>query len=289
MDKTSTEHKNIGVLLIALAGIFWSFGGVLSKYTTWNALTLAGFRSLIGMILLGTMRKSFRIVNQKATWIGAMGVLATSILFMMANKLTSAANAIVLQYAMPIFVVIYQLVMKRHKPSRLQSVTILIVLMGVVLCFCQGFTGGSLVGNALALCSALSWAIVFLAAREPGCDVLNYSFQGNLLGCLLLINVPFDANVDFSSPIPWLIALALGLCLGIGYLCFSLGMRRGVSSVTAAIVANIEPILNPAWCFLILGEYPGHLSMAGALIVLIAVTAYSVFAGRETQSSAQQA
>jgi drug/metabolite transporter (DMT)-like permease len=276
------------VLLIVLAGVFWSFGGVLSKYTAWNALTLSGIRSLIGMILLGIMRKSFRIVHQKATWIGAFGVVMTSVLFMMANKLTSAANAIVLQYAMPIFVVVYQAVVKGQKSTFREGLTILVVLLGVVLCFCQGFTGGSLLGNVLALCSALSWAIVFIAAREPGCDAMNYSFQGNLLGCLLLINAPFDEKVGFSSPIPWLVAAALGICLGMGYLCFSLGMRSGVSSVTAAIVANIEPILNPTWCFLMLGEYPGHLSMAGALIVLLAVTAYSISSGRKYQSAVSQ-
>lgn len=270
------NQKNTGVLLIVLAGIFWSFSGVLSKFTSWNALTLTGVRSLIAVFLIGVTRKSFRIVNKKATWIGALGVVTTSILFMMANKLTSAANAIVIQYAMPIFVVAYQTIIKRQKTSLREGMTIFIVLLGVILCFFQGLTGGNLFGNVLALGSAVSFAIVFLAAKEPGCDALDYTFNGCLLGCLFLVFMPFDAYVNFNSPLPWLVVLALGLCLGMGYLCFSYGMRKGVSSITASIVANIEPILNPTWCFLVLGEYPGHLSMLGASIVLLAVTAYSI-------------
>ena len=92
---------------------------------------------------------------------------------------------------------------------------------------------------------------------------------------MLALYLPFDpgASADIT---PFLAALGLGVALTLGYLFFSIGMRRGVPPVTAAIVSNIEPILNPTWCFLFLGEFPGVLSIIGALIVLTAVTAYTI-------------
>lgn len=276
---TSTERKTSGVLFILLASLFWSFGGVLSKFAPWSAFTLAGFRSVVSVLILGLYRRSFRVRANAPTWIGAVGVAMTSTLFLMSTKLTSAANAIVLQYAMPVFVILYQALVLKRKPSRVDVGTAAVVLLGVVLCFCQGFRSGGMLGNATGLLSAVSWAAVFLAARMPGCDAMSYTFLGNLLCCAWLVYIPFDPSFSLS-PMAWLVALGLGACLGLGYLFFSLGMSRGISSTAAAIVANVEPVLNPTWCFLFLGENPGVLSLSGALVVLLAVTAYSLLSRR---------
>ena len=77
-----------------------------------------------------------------------------------------------------------------------------------------------------------------------------------------------------------LVALAMGVCLGVGYLCFSLGMKAGVSPTTASVVSTLEPVLNPIWVFLFLGESPGILSAAGALVVLLTVTVYSFLSSK---------
>lgn len=227
-----------------------------SKLVPWNALTIAGFRALIAAIVLGAVRKSYRPANTFGTWLGAFGVMATSVLFIFANKLTSAANAIVLQYAMPVVVILFEAVVQHKKPSKLDAVSVLVVLLGVVLCFCQGLSGGGMLGNALAIGSAFTFAIVYLAARRPDCDALSYSYQGNLIAALLVLYMPFDAGVTANAG-HFIAALGMGACLTLGYLFFSAGMRQGVSPVTAAIVSNIEPILNPTWCFLFLGKTPG--------------------------------
>ena len=108
---------------------------------------------------------------------------------------------------------------------------------------------------------------------------MSYSYQGNLIAALLVLYMPFDAGVTANAG-HFIAALGMGACLTLGYLFFSAGMRQGVSPVTAAIVSNIEPILNPTWCFLFLGENPGVLSIAGALVVLAAVTCYTVLSSR---------
>ena len=283
MEDRPVKKRLPGVLLICLAGIAWSFAGILSKFAAWNAFTLAGFRSIMCALTLGLARRSFKPVNRPAVWIGAIGVAGTSVLFMLANKLTSAANAIVLQYAMPVFVVLYQFIALKKTPSRRETIVIGVVLLGVILCFCQGFSSGGMLGNILSLLSAVTWATVFIAARMPGCDAMASSYQGNLICTLLLLVMPFDPAVT-AAPIPWLAALALGLALTFGYLFFSLGMSRGVPSVTAAIVSNIEPVLNPTWCFLFLGENPGPLSLIGAVVVLLAVTVYSIMNSRPART-----
>jgi len=261
---------------IALAGIFWSFSGVLGKFAPWNPFSLVGFRSVIAVLLLGKIRDSFRPKHTLWTWLGALGVAGTSVLFLCANKLTSSANAIVLQYAMTAIVILVQIFILRQKPRRIDIAAALLVMAGVALCFCQGMARGKLLGDALGLASAVTWALVFLAARMPGVDALSYAYQGNLLTCLLIFSLPFDAAIPGGGISGWLAAAAMGLFLGMGYFFFSCGMKTGLSPTVAAIIANIEPVINPIWVFLFLGETPGLMSVLGACLVLATVTVYSL-------------
>ncbi len=274
------KHKKGGpgraALLVALAGVVWSFAGVLGKFAPWNAFSLAGLRAFMAMIFFGLMRRDFRPVNTLPNWLGGVGAIATGVLFMLANKLTSAANAIVLQYAMTAVVIAVEALFFRVRPKKIDIAAACTVMIGVVLCFWQGLGKGSLLGDTLALLSAFTYSLVFLAARMPGIDVKGYVYQGNLLGCLLLLAMPFDPGVASGGVTGWLVAIAMGVCLTLGYLCFVRGMEMGISATVAAVVSNVEPVLNPTWVFLVLGENPGALTMVGALVVLGAVTAYSI-------------
>ena len=269
------KHSLAGPLLIVIACFSWSFSGVLGKYISYHPLTLTGARAFVAVLLLGFARKSFRPVLNRGTLLGSFGVLGTSLLFMYANRLTTAANAIVLQYAMPVFVILMSFLVFRQKPSRTDLVAAMCVLGGVLLCFVEGLGGGRLLGDALGLLSALTWAMVFFSARMPNTDAMSYSYLGNLLSCALLLYIPADPGftLHLSQLLP---AIIMGVCLGMGYMLFSLGMRRGVSPTAAAILANVEPVLNPTWVFLFAGENPGLWSIVGALIVLTSVTVYSI-------------
>lgn len=269
------QNKQGGAVMVALAGVFWSFAGVLGKFAPWNPITLTGFRSLVAVLLLGLIRGSFRPNNTKWNWIGGAGVAATSVLFICANKMTSSANAIVLQYAMTAIVIAAQILIFRAKPKKADIVAAVLVMAGVVLCFCQGLSDGGFAGNVLGLASAFTWALVFLSARMPGVDALSYSYQGNLISLVLIVAMPFDKSVAAGGFTGVLAAVAMGICLGMGYFCFSRGMKSGLSPTVAAIVANIEPVLNPIWVFLFLHQAPGVLSVAGAALVLTTVTVYS--------------
>ena len=273
-----------GAPLVILACLFWSFSGVLGKTVTYHPLTLTGFRALIAAVMLGGARRSFRPAFSRGVMLGAWGVTLTSIFFMYANRLTTAANAIVLQYAMPAFVILFSYLAYRQKPTRLDLICAALVLCGVLMCFVEGMGGGRLAGDILALLSAVSWAMVFFAARMPGVDAMTYSYMGNLISAALLLYIPFDPGFSLA-PGQLLPAGAMGVCLGLGYLMFSLGMRRGVNPIAAAIVSNVEPVMNPTWVFLFAGEFPGVFSIAGALVVLSSVTVYSILQNRKAASA----
>lgn len=274
-----------GAVLIAAACVAWSFSGMLSKWTPWGALSIIGARALIATLAFGALRGEFRVKPSKETWLGALGVALTSLTFITANKLTTAANAIVLQYAMPAVVILASWLIFRQRASRLDLMAAVITMLGVALCFISGLTVGNPLGDLLALASAVTFAVVFFAARLPGTDPMDYSYLGNALSCVFLFAIPFDGQFVLTTQTV-LAAVMLGVCLTLGYFLFSRGMRAGVSPITASIVANIEPVLNPIWVFLVLGETPGLFTFLGAALVLCSVTAYSVISARKIERAA---
>ena len=273
------SKSRLGALQVALAAVCWSFAGVFSKSLTWNAFTTNGVRSLIAALLLAFARGTPKVRLTRGTALGAVGVALTSLLFMMANKLTTSANAIVLQYAMPVFVILFSWLFYGQKPGARQLVIAAFIMAGVVLCGWDGLSGGNLLGDALALLSAVTFAMVFFCARMPGADPRDYSYLG-LICCTPFALFGFFDPAMSANPAHWLIVLGMGFCLAGGYYFISLSMNN-VSPISAALLANLEPILNPIWVFLFLGERPGALTIAGAAIVLVTATIYSLLPARE--------
>ncbi|MCI5660725.1 MAG: EamA family transporter [Clostridia bacterium] len=269
------NKRSLGALQVALGAVCWSFAGVLGKWVSWNSLTQNGFRSLFGFIIFLILSRKTRVPLTKGNLLGAIGVAGTSILFMTANKFTSAANAIVLQYAMPIFVVLFFYLFRRQKPTRANLIAVACMLAGVMLCSWSGLSGGgSAIGNLCGILSALTFSLVFFCSKMEGANAIEYSLLGCALGIPFCISAFFDPEFTFTFN-QMLAALALGACFSIGYFFVSLGMNN-TDAITAAILANLEPVLNPVWVFLFLGENPGTLSILGAAIVLIAATIYSI-------------
>ena len=262
-------------LMTLLSATLWSFSGILGKTVQWHPLTVVALRALIAALLLGKLRGSYKLKFDRPTIVGSLGVFLTSTLFITANTMTTAANAIVLQYAMPAIVITLCAVVEKRRPARADVITCAVVMLGIVGCFAESFGQGRLLGDALALLSAFTYAAVFFAARMPGADPQAYTYQGNLLSCVLLLTIPFDTSFSFD-PGQWLIVILMGLCLTGGYLFFSLGIKYGTSPVAASLISNAEAVLNPTWVFLFYGENPGLLAILGAAVVLGAVILYSL-------------
>ena len=280
------KENHIGAIQVALGAICWSFAGVLGKWLPWNALTINGLRSLVAAIVMGLTRRSFRVRLTRGTVLGALGVMLTSILYMAAMKLTTSANAIVLQYAAPAFVILFCWLFYGQRPDRCSVVTAALIMLGVVLCFADRMGGGRLAGNLLAILSAVTFALVFFCARMPDTNPADYSYLG-LIMCVPSAVFGFFDPAMSARPTQWLAVAGLGVCLAGGYYFVSAAMGR-VSPVFAVLLSNLEPVLNPIWVALLLpqlGEIPGGLSLLGAAVVLVTAAAYSMMPGNRKQET----
>lgn len=267
-----------GILLVVLAALSWSVAGVLGKYTTWSPLATAGMRAIVAAIIMAIVRGGIKIKITKGNLLGAFGCAATSILFIIANKLTTSANAIVLQYAMTAVVILLNWLVYRQKPTKRDAFTCVCVITGVALCSADELSGGGMLGNLLAIITAFTFALVFFCSRMPDANATDYNFLGILLCTPFVLFAFGDAGATLTTS-NILAQLGMGLGLSGGYIFISKGMKT-VSPLSAAITSNIEPVLNPLWVFIFLGEAPGILAIVGAVIVLGTVTWYSLPARR---------
>jgi len=267
-------NEKKGTLLVALAAISWSVAGVLGKYTTWTPLATAGMRALIAACVMALARGGVRVNLTRGNLLGAFGCAATSIIFVIANKLTTAANAIVLQYAMPAVVILLCWIFYHQKPSRRDAITCVCVLTGVIFCSLDDLSTDGMLGNLLAISTAFTFALVFFCSRLPDANAVDYNFLGLVLAtpCLFFAFGSEECTFTLSN---MLALLGMGVGLAGGYILISKGMKI-VSPLSAAITSNIEPVLNPIWVFVFLGEAPGAMAVIGAVIVLTTVTIYSL-------------
>lgn len=266
--------RHIGTILVILGAATFSGSGVLGKYTTWSGLSTAGARAIIAVLIMAIIRGGFKIRITKGNLLGAFGCASTSILFVIANKLTTSANAIVLQYAMPAVVIFLCWLFYGKKPSGGDLITAVLVLAGVILCSADQLGAGKMLGNILALLTAFTYALVFFCSRLPDTDAETYNFMGLIMCTPFSLFAFSDPGATFTMG-NILAIIGLGLCLSGGYIFISRGMRT-VSPVSAALTSNIEPVLNPLWVFIFLGEKPGAMALIGAVIVLGTVTVYSL-------------
>jgi len=280
--------RNMGPVYVFFAAVLWSFAGISGKFIPYGALSIACLRGVIAAITIGIVGGKWFFKPTPAVLLGAFGTFATSVLFMIANKITMAANAIVLQYTAPAFVIILSAIFYRAKPNKLDAVTVLITLGGISLFFIEHIGHGAVLGDLLALLSGLTFAMVFFVNRLPGANPMQASYLGCLLHGLLIPFLFFDESLRRFDPMIALLILATGVIqLGMAYIFFSKGIKT-TSAIPSSIIAMIEPILNPIWVFLAMGETPGPLSIVGASIVVVTVGGYNVISVLRQRNTPEQ-
>lgn len=272
----------LGPLYIVFAAIFWSFGGLLGKLIPWSGLSIAALRGIFAAITIALYRRSFSFKLNKAILLAGLSLTLTTILFMIANKMTSSANAIVLQYTSPVFIILLTLIIDKQKPKKRDIFAIFGVLLGIYLFFFDQFKNGQYLGDLIALASGLSFAGVFFANKLPNASPIDATYIGNLLSFIILPFVLFDMSFQLNqNPTIWMYIIFMGIFqLGFGYIFFSLGIKQS-SATSSSIIATLEPILNPLWVFIFLGEKPSILALIGGMIVLLTVTIYNTIVTRD--------
>ncbi len=258
--------------LMAAAALCWSLGGLLIKSVAWPPLAVAGGRGFIAAAFLAVFAPRFRFTWSAAQIGGAVAYAATTILFVTANKLTTAANAILLQYTAPVWIALLGAWFLGERATRSDWLTIAIVFGGMGLFFCDDLRLAGFAGNLIALASGVAFASMTLLLRKQKDTSAEESiFLGNLLAGV--VGLPFMFSAPTVPSVRGWIALALlGIVqLGVSYLLYARAIRH-ITALEAVLIPVIEPILNPIWVLLALGERPGPLSLVGGVIVLVAVT-----------------
>lgn len=271
------------LLYVLAAALLWSTGGLFIKWTTIGGLELSFWRSLFAIFTVAffTRREGFGINRLTAAASFLYAVLL--ILFVLATKATTAANAIFLQYTAPVYLLILEPVIYKEKFRSRDLITVAVCLGGMALFFVGQLRPQDVAGNVMALASGLCFAVYFLLLRHPRAREVNRAssvIYGNTLA--VIMTAPWGLATLTSITGHDMIGVAyLGIIqLGVAYTFFTLGMARGVRSLDAGIICYVEPVLNPVWVFLVLGEQPSKWALLGGTIIVAAVIVHMLLDAR---------
>ncbi|KAB2646521.1 MAG: EamA family transporter [Verrucomicrobia bacterium] len=275
MALNSSKDRSIAVTQLILAALAWSLGGLLIKSIDWAPLAVAGARGLLAGTFLILITRPLHFTFTRPQVLGALGYALCTVTFCTATKLTTAANAILLQYTAPVWIALLGSWLLKEKATRKDWVTILFVLAGMLLFFKDGLQGDHLLGDTLAALSGLFFAGMTIALRrqKDGSPVESI-ILGNYLA--FLIGLPWIVHSSNLSSKGWISLLLLGVVqLGLSYGLYAKAIRH-VTALEAVIIPVIEPILNPIWVLIAVGEKPSLLSILGGVVVLTAVTVRAI-------------
>lgn len=274
-------RRQRGTLYVFVAALLYSIGGLCIKVIPWNGMSINGGRTVIALVVIGAYLIWRRHPLKLNRWVavGALSVFGCNALFSMANKMTTAANAIVLQFTAPIFVLLFSILLFQKKPTRLDLVTCLLVFGGILFFFLDSLEKGNNIGNVIALLSGIAYAGVFLMNELPGGDAISSVFWGDVLSAMT--GLPFLLQeTEFSATgIGSLIVLGV-FQVGVAYILLTEGLKT-TPAVTASLVSGIEPVLNPVLVAVFYREFIGVMSFVGAVVVVGSVIGYNVLLARQ--------
>ncbi len=269
-----------GLAYVLISAVCFSLAGVLIKVIPWNPISINGARCIFAIIpmylYLRATGRRFHVNKQIIG--GAVLDFAMLETFVIANKLTTAANAIVLQFTEPIWVILLAWIIFRSRPRRSAVVASFVVIAGIACFFYDSLNAGGMLGNVLAIVSGVAYAGVFLLKESPKCDFECAAILG--FAACFVVGIPFYPQETLFTPEILVTIVVLGVVqLGFAYFFLSKGLDV-VSPVTASLTSTIEPLLNPILVAIVVGETIGPISIFGAVLVIGAATAYNVYAAR---------
>lgn len=269
------------IAALALIGVLWSTGGVLIKLVEWPSLAIWSVRSAIAAAAIFAVRRpSFR--GLVATeWLAGASLAGTTALFVAANKLTTAANAILIQYSAPAWVALLGALWLGERATRLDWATIAVALTGIALFFVDQLTLDHTTGNLLALAAGVTFAVHAVAVRRLA-QLGRSPLRAILLGQLIpaVVGLPFVLSAGPLSAEGWIALGALGvLQQAVPSLLYAWALQRA-TALEGLLIPILEPILSPCWVWLLVAEKPGPWALIGGVIVVGAVTARALFGMR---------
>jgi len=274
-----------GRLLVAAAALLWSSGGLAIKLVPLSALGVVFWRSFVSAIFLLVVfrpsRARWRHAAPSTVVVYALMILT----FVSATKMTTAANAIFLQYTGPLYVLALAPFLLKERFRKADAVAVGVAVAGMSLFFVGRLESGALLGNVVAICSGLFFGLtILLLRRDASGDAIPSVIAGNLAAAALAL--PFARGNLALDGSGILLILFLGVVqLGVSYVLFVKGLKT-VPAAEASLIGMLEPMFNPLWAFLGLGERPSAWALLGGAIVLVAVAARTIHGARAGEAAA---
>ena len=257
-------------LSILLAALLWSTSGAGFKLCALNGWQMSVGRSLVAAVVLWLLFPDARARPTRALLATGAAYAATVVLFAVANKMTTAANAIFIQDCAPLYVLLLGPWLLGDRPTRRELLAVPLYLGGIALFFADQLSPGQMEGNLVALLSGVAFSLCIIGLRRLRTGGANAAMAwGNVMACV--VSLPLAAGGPTPTAADVAIVLFLGTVLGLAYALFARGLKD-VPAVEGSLLVLLEPVLNPVWAFLLAGERPGPWAILGGAIVLAATT-----------------
>ncbi len=308
-----------GVPALVLCALLWSSGGILIKLVEWNPFAIAASRSLVAGLFISlimrrmpffAVRKSFSAepsasaangsasigkaasckaasfgIDRRATvnmWLAAVCYALTMIMYVLGNKMTTAANTILLEYTSPIYIIMFGPVILGEKNKISDYISVVVVICGMVLFFSEGLETGNMAGNVIAALSGVAFGFCTIFMRNQSPDRSINSFV--LAHLITFVSCcPFVFIYGMPSPLSCVGLLLLGFFqIGIPSVLYSVGLKN-VRALTATFISMIEPLMNPVWVMLFTGETPSWQCIAGGSLILGCIGVRAVLARQKAE------
>ena len=279
----SLSERRKALLMLVITALLWSTSGVLVKALSWGPVSILAGRGLFtSIVFLLYMR---RIPTKWTRWmlLAAGMSIVTQFLFVTSTKLTTAANSIFLQYTAPIYVVLLGYWLLREKPSRTDWISMVIIFLGLILFFGDKLSPTGFYGNILAVLSGVTSAIMMVAFRaqkdgSPEDSILVASVVMTVIG------IPSIMKESWTIT-NWSIIAYLGVFqIGLAFILFTKSIKH-IPALEANLIGTLEPVFNPVWVFLLLGEAMGKFALFGGLVVLTGVIVSAVGSAKADRES----
>lgn len=268
--------KNKAILMLIAAGVMWSLGGLLIKSINWPPMAISGLRSIIAAVIIYIFGNIDNFNFKKIEILSACFYVIVVTLFVLANKYTTAGNAILLQYTAPIYVAMFGYLFLKEKAYLIDWFTICLLFVGLSFFFFDELSTDGFLGNIFAILSGVSFAaLTILLRKQKTGNPIRSIFLGNIFAFIL--GLPQIYSSTTPEIFPWVLIILLGVFqLGFSYIIFTNAIKH-VSALDAIIYPVIEPILNPILVFLFIGEKLGSWSLVGGGLVVGSVLFRGIF------------
>jgi drug/metabolite transporter (DMT)-like permease len=275
-----TAHTR-AVLLLVVASFCWSLAGVLIKFvaTSWDGIAVASGRGIIAAVFLVLTNRGLRFHFSRDQVLGAILYAACTMTFCLATTMTSAANAILLQYTAPVWIALFGAWFLGERATRADWLTIVVALGGMGLFFKDSLTLGHIRGDVLSVLSGVCFAGMTIALRkQKDGSAVESIILGNVLA--FLIGLPWLLRAPTLPTSGWVALFVLGIVqLGASYWLYARAIKH-VTALEAVLIPVIEPILNPLWVMIFMHEKPSGWALVGGIVVLSAVTLRAILSIR---------